>query len=115
MADIQFPHSALERGIGYRDPFFLDQPLMHLHHPPLAILIESAQQLLVERLLIGARVPWRPYAPLLDDHPCRVWADRQAAGNLPHLHPFLVQQENCLTLVGCDHTVSCGWYCESVS
>jgi hypothetical protein len=56
----------------------------------LALLIKPPQQLFIEPLFSSAH--WLGRRALLPDYGAnRVAAQGQAAGNLPHGHPFLVQ------------------------
>ena len=105
VADAQLPEPSGQGRIAHLDPLLLHELLMHSRHPALALLVELAQEFLIQPLLVGTHRP-RHRALLPDDGSNRVAAQGQAAGNLPRFHPFLVEHENRLTLVRCDHGVA---------
>ena len=69
-----------------------------------ALLMETAQQLRIDLLFVPAG-SHRHHAFAGNDGPDGVPAESQSTGNLPHAHAFLVEQEDCFTLVRFDHGV----------
>src|SRR5437016_14082487 len=78
---------------------------MHALNTALAFLVEPPQKLLIDALLVRA-CGLGHEALLVDDGPDGVAAYAQSPGDLPHTHPFVVEQENGFTLVRFDHGVA---------
>jgi len=104
LAQAQLAHPPGECGILHREPFFLCQLLMHALNPARTLLVQSPEQIRIDRLFVLADGV-NHLALLLDHRLHGVAADPQPPGDLPLAHAFLVEQVNRFALVRFDHRV----------
>jgi hypothetical protein len=104
LGDAELAQHPGQRRVAHRDAFLLGELFMHALDAATALPVKGAQQLRIDLLLVPAH--GLGHLPLLgNDGAHRSAADPQSPGNLALAHAFLVEQEDCFTLVRFDHGV----------